>query len=128
MAVVKVELLVPAYLYGDLFALVLDVKSLDYLPEGAFVYNLSDKIPVTDLFTNACPIIALEVRTFLESLSAEASNRVDLFKLVKFCLLKRGQFIKITIEGFIWGEAELHGRVRARHSCCSLRSTIMRRY
>lgn len=81
--VVKIELLVPTDFDRYLLALVLNVEALYDLAESSFVYDFSNQIPITDMLTDLCLVVALLVGTLCEALPTVATDCIDEFKLVE---------------------------------------------
>ena len=97
--VIKVELLVPTYLHGDLLTLLLDVEGLHDLTESALVHDLRDQIPVPDLLAHPCLIVAIRIGTFPDAFSAVAAHGIDGIVELELCLLEGGELILVPIEG-----------------------------
>ncbi len=97
--IVYIELLVPAYLDRHLLAPILNVKALDDLSERALVDDIRDKIPISNLFTNPCPVVPLSVDDLRECLPAVAAHRIDLVELHQLTLLEGGQLVLVAVEG-----------------------------
>jgi hypothetical protein len=84
LSVIKVELLVPTNLNGNLSAGILDVKALDDLAKGPFVDNLGHKVSVSDMLPDSGAIVTFGISAFCDTLPSIAANCIDIFEVVQF--------------------------------------------
>lgn len=113
--VIKVELLVPTYLHGDLLPLLLYIEGPHNLSERALINYLRNQVSEANLLSYSCFIVAIRISTLTEALSAIATNGIDCIIERELRLLERGELILVPIKGFGWGKTELNWRVRAGH-------------
>ena len=93
LSVIKVELLVPTYLHGDLLPLLLDVKCPHDRSESALVNDFSNQVPETDLLAHPSLIVTIRIGTLAEALSAIATHSVDGIIEGKLCLLEWSKLV-----------------------------------
>mmetsp|Transcript_1726 Transcript_1726/g.1639 ORF Transcript_1726/g.1639 Transcript_1726/m.1639 type:complete len:115 (+) Transcript_1726:1000-1344(+) len=105
--------LISADFEGDFHAEHLVVDCADDLPEGAFVNDLADLVPVADLLSELHLVVALVVSHIELVHPPKAPNRVYGVVGRELAFLEDGELIGVAFEGLVVAEAEGLRGVRA---------------